>query len=132
MEIHIKIIGLMFIALGCSHVLFPYLFQWKKDLGNLLLINKQLMYVHTFFIALMLILIGVLCFASASALLETVLGRQICIGLSIFWLMRLGIQLFGFSSVLWKGKTKEKVIHYMFIMLWSYCTSVFIFAAFYQ
>lgn len=125
MEIHIKVIGVIFMLLGASHIFFPRLFHWKEDLKSLMLINKQLMEIHTFFIAFMLVLFGLLCFYSSNDLLSTSLGNQLCIGLAVFWLVRLGVQLFGFSVVLWKGKRKETSIHLLLIILWSYIASVF-------
>ena len=57
MEIHYKIIGIILIALAFSHVIFPKYFKWEKELKSLSLINQQIMKVHTFFIALVVLLI---------------------------------------------------------------------------
>ena len=126
MEIHLKSIGLLLMALSLMHVAFPRYFRWKKDLSGLSLINRQMMYVHTFFLALMVFLMGLLCFLSAEALVSTVLGRQICLGLAIFWSLRLLVQFFGYSSELWKGKTFETIVHVVFTIFWTYLSTVFL------
>ena len=59
MEIHLKIIGFILIVLAFVHIIFPRYFAWKEQLKSLTLINKQMMYVHTFFIAVTTLLIGV-------------------------------------------------------------------------
>jgi hypothetical protein len=42
-----------------------------------------------------------------------------------FWLVRLYVQFFGYSSQTWKGKPFETMVHYVFIALWSYLSMVF-------
>lgn len=125
MELHLKIIGVLLIALALVHVIFPKYFHWKKELNMLSLINKQMMQVHTLFIAITVLLIGFLCFTSANEIVTTNLGKRISLGLGIFWGIRLIIQLFGYSSKLWKGKIFETAVHILFSMLWFYLTWVF-------
>lgn len=126
MEIHFKIIGFLLIALAMVHVIFPKYFKWKDELKSLSLINRQMMEIHTFFIALVVLLMGVLCVREAAALIETTLGKTISFGLGIFWTARLFIQFFGYSSTLWKGKTFETIVHIVFSLLWAYLVIVFL------
>ena len=49
MEIHLKIIGTLLIALALIHLVFPKYFNWKTELQSLSLINRQMMSIHTFF-----------------------------------------------------------------------------------
>ncbi|WGQ07652.1 hypothetical protein QG516_13855 [Pedobacter gandavensis] len=125
MEIHFKIIGVLLIALSFMHVIFPRYFNWSKELVSLSLVNRQMMYVHTFFIALVVFLIGVLCLTSSEELLSTGLGKKIVLGFGVFWSVRLLMQFFGYSSALWKGKFKETVIHIIFSLFWTYLTVIF-------
>src|SRR5690242_2783823 len=118
MELHLKLIGVLLVLLALLHVIFPRYFKWKVELSNVSHINRQLMYVHAFFIALMVFLMGVLCLTSSSELTTTAFGRRISLGLGIFWLTRLFIQFFGYSSLLWKGKTFETTVHVLFSLLW--------------
>lgn len=128
MELHIEVTGVLLIALALMHVVFPKYFKWKKELRLISAINRQIMYVHTFFIALIVFLIGLLCLTSASELVNTVLGKKICLGLGIFWSVRLLFQFFVYSSKLWKGKKLETGVHILFSLLWTYFSSVFIFS----
>lgn len=125
MELHLKIIGFILIILAIVHGVFPRLFNWQKELSSLSLVNKQIMYVHTFFIALVVFLMGVLCLTSSTELIEKILGKRICFGLGLFWTIRLIIQFFGYSSELWKGKTFETSVHILFICLWTYLSFIF-------
>lgn len=125
MELHIKTIGILLIILGFVHVIFPRYFNWKTELPSLSLINRQIMMVHTFFIALLLVLLGMLCLTATSDLVSTGLGKQVCLGLGFFWSCRLFIQLFGYSSELWRGKKFETFVHVLFTGFWVYLSSVF-------
>jgi hypothetical protein len=126
MELHLKIIGWILVLLAIIHVVFPKRFNWTEELSSLSLINRQVMYVHTFFIALVVLLMGILCLTSAKELIETDLGNKIVLGLGIFWMLRLLIQFFGYSSTLWKGKVFETTIHIVFSLLWIYLSTIFL------
>lgn len=125
MTIHLQIIGALFMLLALIHVGFPRYFEWKQQLASLSLINRQMMQVHTFFIALVVFLIGVLCFTSANDLLTTPLGRRICLGLGVFWSIRGLVQWLVYSTELWRGRRFETGVHVVFSALWVYCAVVF-------
>lgn len=125
MHLHLKIIGFVLCALALIHIVFPKYFNWDKELSSLSLINRQMMTVHTFFIALFVFLMGLLCLTSADELIQTRLGKKISLGLGIFWTIRLYVQFFGYSSDLWKGKTFETTVHILFIFLWAYLSFIF-------
>ena len=125
MQVHIKVIGSILILLGLVHISFPKYFKWADELQYISLVNKQMMYIHTFFIALTLVLMGLLCITSTTDLLTTKLGNRIALGLSLFWIIRLVIQFVGYSPKLWRGKKMESIIHVVFIMLWLYMGTVF-------
>ncbi len=125
MDLHLRIIGILLIALAVVHIVFPKYFNWEKELSSLSLINRQMMTVHTFFIALLVFLMGLLCLTSSVELIGTNLGKKISFGLAIFWTLRLVIQFFGYSSELWKGKNFETSVHILFIVLWIYLSVIF-------
>jgi hypothetical protein len=131
MEIHLKIIGIILIALALVHIVFPKYFNWEKELKSLSLINRQMMTVHTFFIALTVLLMGLLCLTSSNELIETNLGKKVSLGLGVFWIVRLVIQFIGYSTELWKGKKFETFIHIMFSLLWTYLSFIFLTISYY-
>ena len=113
-------------VLSLVHVGFYKYFKWKEEQASLSLINRQMMTVHTFFIALTVMLIGLLSFLEADALIHTELGKKISLGLGIFWVIRLFFQLFVYSPKLWKGKTFETIIHIIFSSFWGYMSYVYV------
>ncbi|SIT26886.1 hypothetical protein SAMN05421788_10774 [Filimonas lacunae] len=126
MEIHYKVIGTLLVLLSLLHAIFPKYFNWSEELSALSLINRQLMYVHTFFVALVVFLIGILCISSSAELTSTSLGKKIALGIGIFWFIRLLFQFFGYSSRLWKGKSFETAIHIAATLFWTYLSIVFL------
>jgi hypothetical protein len=126
MQIQLKFIGLLLMLLAFIHVFFPKYFNWKKELENLSLINKQMMQVHTFFLALTVFLMGYLCLTEAYQLIATQFGRKICLGFGFFWAIRLFFQFFVYSPKLWKGKTFETIMHVIFSLFWFYLTCFFV------
>jgi len=126
MELHLKIIGILLIVVAFIHIVFPKYFNWKQELSSLSIMNRQMMYVHSFFIAFVVLLMGLLCLTSANDLISTTLGRRISLGLGIFWTVRLVIQFFGYSAKLWRGKTFETTVHILFSLLWVYMSAIFL------
>jgi hypothetical protein len=128
MEIHIKIVGSLSIALSLMHIIIPKYFKWKKEFSSLSLITKQIIYVHTFFIAFVLFLIGLLCLSYSRQLVYDPFGRVISLGLFGFWLTKLIFQFFVYSPKVWRGKTFETLMHVVFSLLWIYFSGVFLFS----
>jgi len=125
METHLKIIGTAFIALALVHIIFPKYFNWKEELAKLSLVNREIFKVHTFFIALTVFLMGLLCTFYSTEIIQTKLGKAISLGLLIFWGLRLLTQFFGYSSTLWKGKAFETIIHITSSFFWFYLVYIF-------
>jgi hypothetical protein len=127
MEQHIKAIGILLVLLAVIHVSFPRYFKWKTELNAISHINRQMMYIHTLFIAFVVFLMGVLCLTSTAELVATPLGKKVSLGIGVFWTARLFVQFFGYSSSHWKGKKFETVVHIVFSALWVYFSGVFIY-----
>lgn len=125
METHLSVIGSILVLLGIVHAIFPRYFKWGQELKHLSLINRQMMQTHTFFIALVVALFGVLCITQAKDMVSTPLGRNMALGLAIFWGLRLIFQLFVYSPKLWRGRVFETMIHIVFTAFWIYMTVVF-------
>ncbi len=124
---HLKIAGSLMLSLSALHLVFPKRFRWKEDLAQLQDLNRQIFYVHCFFICLVLCLMGGLClFFTDQFLSGGDLRRLVAGGFSLFWSMRLFIQLFVYDKKLWQGKALETSVHVIFIGLWSYFTAVFL------
>ena len=130
MELNLKIAGAFLIVVALMHMIFPKRFNWEAELSSLSLMNKQMMKVHTFFVAFTVFLMGLLCLTSANDLVKTPIGNKIMLGLGLFWVIRLFIQFFVYSSKLWKGKRFETIMHILFSLLWAYLSVLFFYIYF--
>ena len=126
LDLHLRLIGLSLIFLALVHATFPMRFNWKDELPKLTLLNRQMFGVHCFFIALTLLLMGLLCLVFPDALtLRSQLGLLISAGFAIYWLCRLFCQFFVYHSSLWWRKGFETFVHITFGFLWLYYVVVF-------
>ena len=85
------------------------------------------MEVHTFFVAFVVFLMGVLCLTSATELIKRLLFSAIEFPLDFlsFGETRLIFQFFVYSPKLWRGKQMETIMHMLFSVLWIYLTTIF-------
>ena len=74
MEPLLELCGLLMIGLALLHLISPTYFHWKEELARISLINRQIMIVHTFFIALTVFLMGLRRVTSADHLSSTLRG----------------------------------------------------------
>jgi hypothetical protein len=130
METQLKVIGFLLVVLALLHAGFARYFDWRREFAPVSLINRQMMYVHTFFVAFSVLLMGVLCLTSAPELVGTPLGRKVALGCGIFWLARLLVQFVGYSPQLWRGKRFETIVHVVFVAGWAYLSAVFLLIGF--
>ena len=126
MELHVQIVGSLLISLSLMHIVIPRYLKWEQELASLSIITKQILYVHTFFIAFVVLLMGLLCLSYSRALVHDPFGRVISLGFFGFWLTRLVFQFFVYSPKVWRGKTFETAMHVVFSFLWLYFSGVFL------
>jgi len=120
-RLHLQIVGALLTALGAAHALFGRYFGWKKELERVSLLTRQVFEVHTFFIGLLLVLLGACSLFYADALLEPgPLPRAILAGILIFWLCRLLVQWFVYDPAIWRGRPFYTLMHVAFSLFWIY------------
>ena len=125
-ELHLRIAGVLQIALAALHVTFPRRFAWKEELGRLSLLNRQVFVVHTAFICLVLLMFGALsALASETLLTPTPLSRLVLGGISAFWTLRLVVQWCVYDRSLWRDHAFNRRVHFAFTALWLYFALVY-------
>ena len=126
LSIHLQIVGVLLVLLGLSHAFFNWYFGWEQELAAVSLLTRRIFFVHTFFIALGVVLAGVGSFLCADALLRPgLVNRAILAGLVVFWLCRLLAQFFAYDSDLWRGDRFRTFIHVAFALLWCYVSATY-------
>ena len=84
MIILIQISGIIMLLISILHCGCPRYFNWKISLSKLDLLHRQIYIVHTFFIGLIVFLMGILCISLPTELQNTQLGKYISFGFGIF------------------------------------------------
>ncbi|HKN22696.1 MAG TPA: hypothetical protein VJX73_14830 [Terracidiphilus sp.] len=124
--LHLRIVGALLAMLGLSHVFFNRFFGWEQELDTVSLLTRRVFYVHTFFIALGLVLIGAGSLFFASQLLEpNALSRAVLVAMVVFWLCRMLAQWFVYDAAIWRGDSFRTVMHIVFSALWIYVTATY-------
>jgi hypothetical protein len=126
LQLHLQIVGFLLVLLGLSHAFMNRYFEWGRELVAVSLLTRQIFYVHTFFIALGVILGGALSLAFPNALLTPApFNRAILACMAFFWFCRLLAQFFAYDSAIWRGNTGRTCMHVAFSLLWCYVTAIY-------
>ncbi len=121
LRLHLQIVGSLLLVLAAAHAPFGRYFGWKRELAVLSLLTRQVFWVHTFFIALMVALMGWLsAFCADDLLAPSRLSRAVLGGIVLFWGCRLAIQLFVYDAAIWRGRRFYTFMHIVFLILWIY------------
>jgi hypothetical protein len=126
LAMNLRIVGVMLMALGLSHMFFNRYFGWERELEQVSLLTRQIFFVHTFFIGLGVMMAGAGSLFYAGALLRAgALSRAILAGMVFFWFCRLFVQIFVYDAAIWRGDRFRTAMHVAFSALWVYVTATY-------
>lgn len=112
LELLLRIAGAGLILLAILHVPIGRRLRWSEDAMRLMPVNRSIFHVHTFFICLVLLLMGLPCLLDPSIFTATSrAGAWLSWSISTFWATRLYFQWFVYPADLWRGKRMETVVH---------------------
>jgi len=133
LSLHLKVAGAGLILLAFAHFAIAKHLRWKEDFARVSLVNRQIFYVHCFFLMLALVLMGLLSLFYTQDLLEpSPLAWVVLVGLSVFWGVRLLFQWLVYDRSLWHGQPLNAFFHWFFTAVWSYLCAVYGLAAWEQ
>ena len=122
----LQIAGAGQIGLALAHAAFPKPLKWHEDTSKMSPVNRQIFWVHTYFVALTVGLLGGLSLCCTDVLLApSPLTRPVLGGYVIFWGFRLYCQHFVYKPELWRGKFLETCVHVFFTFLWAGLTLLY-------
>jgi hypothetical protein len=98
LPLNLTIAGMLLLGLGILHIALPGVLQWNRELAGASPLNREVSYVHCFFIGLACLLWGLLPLTAGRSLLQpSPVARLVLIGAVVFWASRLAIQLLVFN-----------------------------------
>ncbi|MEO6845924.1 MAG: hypothetical protein ABI443_01305 [Chthoniobacterales bacterium] len=99
LELLLLIAGALHFAILIASALVPHVLDWRRNLAGLHPFLRRLFWVYGVFIVLMIVGFGTLTLLNAGAMAEgQPVARSLCGFIAIFWLARLGVQIFVFDS----------------------------------
>jgi hypothetical protein len=125
LELQLRVAGVLLLLLAAFNAQLPRRFGWRRELQAVSLLTRQVFFVHAFFIALLLVLVGLLYLLFPERLLQAGgLGGPIAWGSLVFWGTRLAFQFFVYSPELWRGNRLLTLAHVLASLLWAYLAAV--------
>lgn len=129
----LRVAGVALILLAVLHVPIGRHLKWREEAGRLSLVNASVFHVHTFFICLTLVMMGLPCLFAPSIFLENShAAAWLAWSFSAFWAIRLVFQWFVYPAELWRGKRLETVVHICFTIVWAGLSALFAVCGFWQ
>ncbi len=129
----LRIAGAGLILLVIVHHPIGRHLKWREDAERLSPVNASIFRVHTFFICLVLVMMGLPCLFDPRVFLEpTRAGKWLAWSFSAFWAIRLYVQWFVYQADLWRGKRVETFVHLCFTLVWTALTALFAACALWQ
>ena len=122
----LQIAGILQLALSVAHFGFARRFGWRNELQKVSLLTRQIFWVHTGFLMLVLAGFGCMSLLHADELLAgNSLGRFVLASLTVFWATRWFCQFFVYRAELWRGNALHTTAHILFAGLWTFLGTVY-------
>jgi len=126
LTLSLRIAGVGLILLSILHVPIGRHLQWREDIARLTPVNASVFRVHTFFICLVLVIMGLPCLFDPRVFLEpSRAGTWVSWSFAGFWAIRLYCQWFVYEADLWQNKRLETCIHWVFSFTWAALAGLF-------
>src|SRR5206468_3339967 len=119
----LRVGGVLQLSLLLASALMPFVLNWWSELRKLGRFTQQVIWVHGLFIVLVIFGLGAASILLAESLTAgTPLARALCGFIALFWLARLGIQLFFYDA-------EPHLTHWLFKLGYHSLTGIFTYLA---
>jgi hypothetical protein len=128
----LRIVAIAQIMLAGLSLGLPRMLGWKPDIARMSLLVREVFEIHSWFIALTLVIWGVLTwqFASEMAAHASPLTSWLCAAIGFFWGLRTVLQWAHYSASHWRGNAPRTVIHWTLTFGYGAWAAVYFLAAF--
>jgi len=132
LELWLRIIAVAQIVLAVLSLNLPRVLRWQPDIDRMSLLVREVFEIHSWFIALTLVIWGVLTwrFAPGFAVAPHEMARWLCAAIGIFWGIRCILQWTHYSSSHWRGNASRTWIHWTLFLGYAAWAAVYFIAAF--
>jgi len=130
LKVALLIAGVLHLAPLCAGLTVPRVLRWGSDLGKLDALTRQLIWVHGVFIAITVLAFGMITVTAGDSMLQ---GTPLAVGtaafISLFWFLRLLIQLFYFDARPWLTNSFRTVGYKSLTFVFGYFSVVYLLTA---
>jgi len=132
LEALLRFVALLQLGLAALSLSLPRILKWEPDIKRMSLLVRDVFIIHSWFIALTLVIWGALTwrFAGEMASAPTALSRWLCAAIGLFWGIRCALQWLHYDSSHWRGQTGRTVIHWTVFIGYGAWAAVYAMAAF--
>lgn len=125
----LEVLGVCLLGLSLAHVLLWRWLGWTREMAALSPLTARVFAVHTFFVALVLFLLGALTLSQPEQLTaSTPLARFVTGGSALFFFARLLAQPFVFDPVLLPNSRLRLPVRFAATFFFAFATSVYAWA----
>lgn len=129
LEFHLQLVGVLLIMLYVLNLIVPRHFGWKEELKKVSLLTRRVFFVHCFFIAFVVLGLGLLSLFFTTTLTDPSQLATLVLGFfAVFWAIRLYMQWFVYDRSLWRGQRFNTAMHFTFSFTWLYMAAVYTWA----
>lgn len=122
----LRFAGSGLILLAASHIPIGRHLKWGEDAKSLSPVNQSVFHVHTIFICVVLVMMGLPCLLEPRVFLDASrAGSWLAWSFAAFWGLRLYFQWFVYKTDLWSGKQLETAVHWCFTFIWTGLAALF-------
>jgi hypothetical protein len=126
LTVALRIAGGGLILLALLHIPIARHLHWREEMARLTPINASIFSVHSFFICVLLVMMGLPCVLDPMVFLEkSRAAKWLTWSFAGFWALRLYCQWFVYRAELWRGKRRETGFHWCFTLVWMALTVLF-------
>ncbi len=116
--------GVFHLALAVFHLFFWRIFRWKEDLASLTRVNRAIVQILNLCLTFLFFVMAYVSFFHSAELISTSLGRTILASITLFWILRLILQIVFFGarhrlSILFIVIFLIGIVLYLIPFLWS-------------
>ena len=126
LPILLRLAGAGLVLLALVHIPIGHHLGWRDDAARMSPVNRSIFHVHTLFICVVLVMMGLPSLCAPEIFLErTRAGSWLSWSFAAFWALRLYCQWFVYAPELWRGKRLETAVHYWFTLIWCALSALY-------
>ncbi len=132
LELWLRIVAVAQLALAALSLRLPRILKWQPDIDRMSPLVRDVFEIHSWFIALTLVIWAVLTWQFAPAMVHspTQLSRWLSAAIGIFWGIRCVLQWSHYSPSHWRGNPQRTLIHWILFFGYAAWAAVYFMAAF--